>query len=757
MGLFSSKKKTVVGTSVVRVIEDDLLPDSIKTGVTRAIFQNGDLPDHIMEELTGSIGLKADRMYEYAKRSYVHGLPSGQIVAASVGTVEVGAVLATLEGRQVQVDYSQLGPPNSLHIGWMQAIAQFGYNTVTNELVGLKAPGGLPVYLDDMVVVVPKAELGQYSESALEQLGVSPLAGASPSRPGLSPGLLNSVTGFTPVEASTTATEDYVRIRGVWESQSAPDMEGIVKKTLNTVEKTIPLVDAYGLANEDYFHVRYLVDGVPKYWMYRVGSGTHPSLDALIGTKPKTNGSFFPFAYFRYDKKSETADKTTAAYKTSRKLVKYLGMDYDEVAAAIDENPDIKDVQQAMLIMAVPANSKDQLECRYLFSFFENLHYSRGNQYKSPTAGAIAQFQWGDSTFLASTIVIQDKRFKLSLSNRGVFKKKVVGSIGAIGTYTSGMSTETRRQEYTDQETGQVSYKNIPYKYHYYRHQITESLYEELLVVDLQLRYYIIDGHYTTGDETDDILLIPIDRSITDSYSIPDREKLYSRSLHFVFNSVQIIKVKWYQRGLFKALIVVVAIVITILSWGTAGPMVAAFTAATGVAVTSAVLMMVINLIGGFLLGQVFKLFVKLVGIDLALIIAIVAATYGAYQAIDAGSVAGAPWAQELIQLSTGLSKGISDNLQDMMKDLVGDYQQLSVMKDDFAKELERTSKLLDSNNHLSPFVIFGESPNDFYNRTIHSGNIGMNGISAISSYVDIALRLPKLDETIGENTYGSI
>ena len=130
------------------------------------------------------------------------------------------------------------------------------------------------------------------------------------------------------------------------------------------------------------------------------------------------------------------------------------------------------------------------------------------------------------------------------------------------------------------------------------------------------------------------------------------------------------------------------------------------------------------------------------------------AAIYGAYQAIEAGSVAGAPWAQELVRLSTGLSKGISDNLQDMMKDLVGDYQQLSVMKDDFAKEMERASKLLDSNNHLSPFVIFGESPNDFYNRTIHSGNIGMNGISAISSYVDIALRLPKLDETIGENNY---
>ena len=273
-------------------------------------------------------------------------------------------------------------------------------------------------------------------------------------------------------------------------------------------------------------------------------------------------------------------------------------------------------------------------------------------------------------------------------------------------------------------------------------------------MVDLQLRYYIIDGHYTTGDETDDILLIPIDRSITDSYSIPDREKLYSRSLHFVFNSVQIIKVKWYQTGLFKAIIAVVGIVITVLSWGTAGPMVAAFTAATGVVVTSAVLMMVINLIGGFLLGQVFKLFVKAVGIEVAFIIAIVAAAYGMTQALEAGSIAGAPWAQELLQISTGLSKAIGENLKDMFGDLLGEFQTLDLLKDEATKKLEAANDLLNTKNYLSPFVIFGESPDDFYNRTVHSGNIGMNGISAISSYVDIALRLPKLDETIGENNY---
>ena len=130
------------------------------------------------------------------------------------------------------------------------------------------------------------------------------------------------------------------------------------------------------------------------------------------------------------------------------------------------------------------------------------------------------------------------------------------------------------------------------------------------------------------------------------------------------------------------------------------------------------------------------------------------AAAYGLHTALEAGSVAGAPWAQELLQLSSGLSKAIGENLKDMFGDLLGEFQTLDLLKDEATKKLEAANDLLNTKNYLSPFAIFGESPDDFYNRTVHSGNIGMNGISALSSYVDIALRLPKLDETIGENTY---
>ena len=51
MGLFSSKKKVTVDTTVSRAIEDNLLPDSPKQGAIEGIFSNdGQLVEHIMEK-----------------------------------------------------------------------------------------------------------------------------------------------------------------------------------------------------------------------------------------------------------------------------------------------------------------------------------------------------------------------------------------------------------------------------------------------------------------------------------------------------------------------------------------------------------------------------------------------------------------------------------------------------------------------------------------------------------------------------------
>ena len=750
MGIFSSKYVTQVGTVVSRLIEDSALPGSVKTGSIKALFNDGNLPEYVMEELVSSIGVRAERMYSYAEDNYVHGLPSGEIFSSTQGRQQVEAVIESLESQQVFMEYSHFGPPNTLHIGWLKLVSQYGYNQATNELATLTAQKGTPVYLKDMVVVVPDSLADTFELGSLDQWGTAASAGYTPQRLSSLAGVVD-LAGPSPVYRSSTATELHLLVTYVWETQ-VPVVPATVPPSftplLNEASMTL-LPSGYDDA-ADYFHAKYTVGAQTKYWMYKNDSGTYPTLDAVFTDSPVVSGEYFPFAYFRYNKQSVIADNTTPAYLTSKKMVKYLGLDYDLIAQSIDDNPDIADVEQAMLVMGVPASSTDPMECRYLFDYFDNLFYAMGDSWSF--ALSLIQSRLNSDVQAKHTIVIKDAQFKMALSNDGIYKRIVGGSIGPIGTNTSSYVLSQVTTEFVDTETGLPVSTTTPLKTHTYRRQIAVGLYEEITVRNLKMTYFIFEEYTTTGDETDDILLIPIDRTISCQYSISDREKLYARSLHFVFNSRVVTKIKWYQTGVFAALLVIIAIVITVYTYGAdGGSLIATALGLSGTA--GLVATIIVNLAIGQLFASGFKLFVKIFGAEVATALAVLAIVYGGYQVIQAGSVSGAPWAMELLQIANGLQQAI---FQDKFSDLLNEAEAFKLFAEEETKLLDKANELLETSAVLSPFVIFGEKPEDFYNRTVHSGNIGILGINAVSSYVDIALTLPTLNDTLGEETYAT-
>jgi hypothetical protein len=344
----------------------------------------------------------------------------------------------------------------------------------------------------------------------------------------------------------------------------------------------------------------------------------------------------------------------------------------------------------------------------------------------------------------------------MTLSYQSIYRRMRSGTIGPKGSYGFAPGSVSYTQDFQsyDIDNNPITVsdtKTLPV--HQYRRQISAGMYEDLQVVGLQMQYQINEKYQTTGDEDDPILLVPIDRSITDEYSLPDREKLFARSLHFVFNSIVVVKVKWYQTGIFKALLLVVAVVITIYTGGAGSGMLAAIASGSTAALSAALMGLLIDLAIGAIISFGLKLFAKAVGGEFAIIIAVVAAVVAGGMMLNAGSVAGAPWAQELLSLASNL---IQIGMQQGMQDIAAEFAAFSDYRDAALQELEDAQKLLGSTqNYLSPMVIFGESPTDFYNRTVHSGNIGVVGIGAISSYVENALRLPSLADSLGETAYG--
>ena len=219
---------------------------------------------------------------------------------------------------------------------------------------------------------------------------------------------------------------------------------------------------------------------------------------------------------------------------------------------------------------------------------------------------------------------------------------------------------------------------------------------------------------------------------------------------------MQVITLAWYQQSWFSGLLFAVGLVVTLISMGTAsGPMAGLLNGISASALKIAAIALIKQIVMAYLFTYVLTLFVKAVGGEVAILLAVVAVIYAGYDAYSAGSIKGAPLAQDLLRISSGLTKAVTTNIQEMMNDLLAEYKSFNQFKDEAAKQLEEANKLLENKNWLNPFVIFGEKPDDYYNRTVHSGNIGIVGISAISSYVDNALTLPKLDQSIGDNTYG--
>ena len=737
-------------------MEDDKLPNSFITGFVIAQKQEQPVLDVVLTEFTNGLAFKADRMYTYGAGDYTYGLPSGQFRSPSQGSPAVKTVLAGIHSvaeSAINMQYTYVVPYNMHHVAWMQIVDSHGYNEANNTLGNLSTSMGTTVWLDDMIIVVPAAdydlallELNEgYSLKTFHKWGRVAREGYSPTRP-FTHHLANlGIRAHSAVERSTTATVAHVRVQYVWQVASAWQQHGVTPPTIHTSSFTLSLA-AYN-DDADYYHVAYNVSGgATKYWLYEDGSGGYSALDLVYNAPQITNGQFFPILYFRYNKASPAVNLNSVDYTHSKKMANRIGMNYANVLAEIETNPGISDVEQAMQIMAVPATTTNQFELRYLFDFWKAYSWLE----------VATDFDPGEHS-----LVIQDKRFKFTLQNTGITRKLVAGSIGGVGTYGMAYVPEVWPTLINAGFRSTLTEGGVPAK-HKYRHQLSASVYEEVTVLGMELMFHII-GNYTTtaGDGVDPngiLLTVPLDRSITQFYPLRDREILYSRSLHLVFNSVIIIKVKWYQRSFFKLFVMAVMIVIVVVSLGAMAPAMslamAASTFTLGAAgaqmamITAIAKMMIVSIIIAVAVKFVSKHLGPIGSMILGAVL-IAAAFYMAPTTITslAFPSLGLTNSQILMQVATSLLT--FDHFERLTKGVIGEMSELSVLQDEKTRKLEEANALLDQSNLLFPFVVFGEEPDDFYNRTIHSGNIGILAIDQVGAFVDNALKLPTLKNTL--------
>lgn len=727
MGLFSGKKKVTVTTTVVPVAEEKNLPETTKISVLEGIIKTGDIPGSLVDGLLGSVATKAHRMYDYAKNNYPLGLPEGNF-GSSLDNLDIAKfVLQTrVLGRSVQFEYFNFQPLNLVHMGWERAVGELDYVAESNELRTLSQVQGVPVYLKDIKVFYSPADYENVVESELTVMGVSAQAGYTPSRVGVSDlGLSHMVPKTAPVldpDAEQTRIEIHYEFKVTLTDE-------VSNTTTTEIRQGIHVWDNLVYNKEDdYYQARYnyaedTPDGPVRktgFWSYEEESGLYPELDSTFDDGMATLGSYFPFFYMRWNFENYGARTSTDEHRITTKALSYMNMDYESFAESINSNPGVEDVISSILVMGVPLSASSEVERRYLFEYFSRMYYS--------------SLGHSSSVGIGRGIVFRDARFTMSLSYSQITLRSVAGSIGRKGSYSGGYDGSF-----------------------FYRKQVSDAVYQEVRVYGARNTFNVLGKYSTWMENGNGSLFVPLDRAVTDSIPMPKREELFIRSLRLIFNTYVETKTKWYQTGIFKVFLFIVITLITIFTGGGGAGLYGLLGAGIG-AIAIALINMIVDLvINAIIMNIAMRMVAEILGPEFAALIAIVGMVMGV-AGVDLSAVSGLlPNAQTLMSMSTSLLDAANKvQTSEYQADLMKRGEEFSALQTQQDAELKRAEELLGMGSLLDPYmfvgaqplVVFGESPSNYFTRTIHAGSTASMSLDVVSEYVNVSLMLPEPQET---------
>ena len=472
---------------------------------------------------------------------------------------------------------------------------------------------------------------------------------------------------------------------------------------------------------------------------YEYDSGTDTDLDNLISFT-QGFGEFFPRLYARLNGiKLNTLDKSTPEYKTSNKLGKILGIKWDEwVDTLHDSVPESGDATHMFIMQAAPINTTDQVILEYLHHFFIETY----NRLTTPTISID-----GFTCKQGKALKISDNVYSNTISFTGLGFEVVTGTVTGGNTYSSDYIPAVVNVINTPIGTTGNSITTsikVADAYHSLKKQISPTEYLEIRIFDLSVNH-AFGGGGTTVTGLDENMLIPLDFASIPVLTRKEREILFNKCLYLFINVVKIVKVKWYQRGIFKAVLAIASIAITVATLGTGAP-VSAYIMAIGVSAITGVAV-------SFAISLVAKLLIKLgVSVDLVYDLTLLTSLIVLLGGITKSIQMSAKDIMQTVNIALELTTQTSTiSLEKIQKE----FAVLQAQSEEALKEMDSIRKdlgldripfpidLLVSRGINEVFIKLGETPDKFFAKTELVLNSGTLAYDVVSSYSDIALTLP--------------
>lgn len=400
--------------------------------------------------------------------------------------------------------------------------------------------------------------------------------------------------------------------------------------------------------NQEYVAFEYLINGK---WIF-----DYRLLSQMSTLDMNTTVSAFPIIPLKSNY-SFSADT-----KKMKAITNKLGLSTDDFRSSLSSGS----VHTAFISFTVPITSTHKTAVKYLFEYFDRLN---------------ATYGYNNKGSLVSNRSASISYESMGLTSKSTISKKYVsGVIGPTGTYSRVMLTENVNVPNTD-DNGNPTYGTTLASVNTlaFRKQTNEEYYEEITVSDMycetSVAGYVLKSNAGFGSGAfynDENVYVPLLREIIDDFKFQEYAYMFGLALSLIVVSVQVVKIKWYQSGFFKFVLMVVGAVAAFYTGGVGGLII--------------YMLLTIAVIAGWIRGTLLKV------VTIAMIL------YGGYQGISsAGSMAGTTMAaaSTLTQLATF---AVDWNTELTMKHLQNKVSEKESEKEKLDEEYKETMSDLQEN-----------------------------------------------------------
>lgn len=486
--------------------------------------------------------------------------------------------------------------------------------------------------------------------------------------------------------------------------------------------------------------------------VYNESSGSMPELHDVGEPPPPLNDEMLPLVPIRIDGEDYDSEGNGLEGSDSiRHMLRRGNLDPDDLVEAIKSNENEDKIDDAYVGFGISITEEDEWAIAGLAATFSSWYDS------NPDTEAIFA---ADSIRQNINITVEaPSGLNMILTYNWIRKTILQGEPGYTKTFTQGTQTEACFAPDVEGDPPVCSNTSSTNEYRLTRPIPGTDTYEEIIISGLVLLHNVYVEELDLDRDvaiTDDVpeMVIPLFENIIRDVPNRLREDLVFGSMRLYIYAIEIVNLSWYETGIFKAILVIVSIILAFFTYG--ATLVATLAVSTAVAfliVVAAVL--VVNYAVQWLAEEIG---------GVAAAILVIAATFflggGGFNFSTLSTTLNTAG----YALFTSAIKIYSAYTTDQFNDIV---EETEAFEQDYEKriaELEAAQEALDYGEALDlvdivesrsiPNTDINESPQAFYDRTSTTVDLAALSSSLVDDFYAANVLLPEVDSYLPSQNF---